>query len=67
MSSIDDDRTIRCGWMAMKQKDRGYVVRNGEPGKIFDRKSHCQRVTQRVTVIFASVIDEFYLLADASL
>jgi len=28
---IDNHRTIRLELMAMKQKDRGFVVKNGEP------------------------------------
>jgi len=35
---IEDHQTICCELMAMKQKDRGFVVRKGEPGKFFRRK-----------------------------
>ena len=39
---INDLRTIRFELMAMKQKNRGFVVRNGEAGKIFvENGVHC--------------------------
>ena len=42
MRQIVDHRTIRCDLTAMKQKDRGFVVRNGEPGKFFvENGVHC--------------------------
>ena len=51
VSQIDDHRTIRCELMAMKQKDRGFVVRNGERekrrGKIFSSKMACTAVVIR--------------------
>jgi len=39
---IDDHGTIHCELMAMKQKDHGFVVRNGESQKIFvENGVHC--------------------------
>ena len=39
---IVDHRTIRCELMAMKQKDCGFVVRNGEPENFFvENGVHC--------------------------
>ena len=35
---INDPRTIRFELVAMKQKNRGFVVRNGELGNFFRRK-----------------------------
>ena len=44
---IDDHRTIRCELMAMKQKDHGFVVKNGEPEKKFRRKRRATAVVIR--------------------
>ena len=38
VKQINDLRTIRFELMAMKQKNRGFVVKNGEPGNVFRRK-----------------------------
>ena len=42
MRQIVDHRTIRCELMAIKQKDCGFVVRNGEPEIFFvENGVHC--------------------------
>jgi len=42
MRQIDGHRTIRCELMAIKQKDRRFVVTNSEPGKKFvENGVHC--------------------------